>query len=329
MIAPFWADVDTRGALSGLVYYKITTSHLIVRWDHVGYYGIHDDLLNTFQLIITDGNDSLVPGGNTAFCYGDMQWTTGDASSGVGGFGGIPSSVGANSGDGINYVQLGRFNQPGDGYDGPYNLNDSVDWLDSTHFILDLCPVNVPPIPLDNIIDTVYIRVGDTTDIDISFSSPEIGQVTSLTINSGGLNNLSTIANISGNFARYKGQLIADVSDLGFNTFSVTAADDGVPPQTRTVSCIYNIDTQTGIEQVTSAFVSIVPNPFSSHLTLLFSPSKNSTARLKIYNSIGEVVLEKEIMPENQNLNLGIVPHGIYLVAISTEEGIFTEILIK
>ena len=52
---------------------------------------------NTFQLIISDGTDTIIPANNNiAFCYGDMQWTTGAASSGIGGFGGTAATVGAN-----------------------------------------------------------------------------------------------------------------------------------------------------------------------------------------------------------------------------------------
>src|SRR6185436_7373889 len=116
MVAPFWGDVDTRTnfqtgtTLSGLVYYKITPTSLIVKWDTVGYFATHDDLLNTFQLIITDGTDPILPPGNNVnFCYGDMNWTTGDASQGVGGYGGFPANVGANSGNGIDFIQFGRF----------------------------------------------------------------------------------------------------------------------------------------------------------------------------------------------------------------------------
>ena len=79
-------------------------------------------------MIITDGVDPLIPGGNVSFCYGDMQWTTGDASGGAGGFGGNAATVGANLGDGSNYIQFGRFDSAGYAYDGPYNLNDGVDW---------------------------------------------------------------------------------------------------------------------------------------------------------------------------------------------------------
>ncbi|MBL0105275.1 MAG: hypothetical protein IPP51_16780 [Bacteroidetes bacterium] len=61
MIAPFWSDVDTRGALSGLVYYQQTSTHLIVQWDGVGYYDSHDDKANHYQLVITDGTDAILP----------------------------------------------------------------------------------------------------------------------------------------------------------------------------------------------------------------------------------------------------------------------------
>jgi hypothetical protein len=62
MVAPFWGDVDTRDSTkSGLIYFKITPTHMIVQWDHVGYFDTHSDLLNTFQLILTNGSDPLVP----------------------------------------------------------------------------------------------------------------------------------------------------------------------------------------------------------------------------------------------------------------------------
>ena len=41
MLAPFWADVDTRGA--GVVSYKITPTSIIVKWDTVGYYSTMTD----------------------------------------------------------------------------------------------------------------------------------------------------------------------------------------------------------------------------------------------------------------------------------------------
>ncbi|HEY2561117.1 MAG TPA: nidogen-like domain-containing protein [Caldimonas sp.] len=102
VIAPFFADVDTRGALSGLVYYDTSIpNETIITWDHVGYFGQHDDKLDTFQLVVR-GPDYVVPAGEgqIGFFWTDMQWETGDASDGSGGFGGTPAAVGF--GDGLN-----------------------------------------------------------------------------------------------------------------------------------------------------------------------------------------------------------------------------------
>src|SRR6185369_12832017 len=100
----------------------------------------------TFQLIITDGTDPLLPGGNNvSFCYQDMQWTTGDASNGTMGFGGVPATVGANRGNNTDYAQIGRFDQVGTNYDGGFGLNDGISWLDSTHFYMNTAGGGIPP----------------------------------------------------------------------------------------------------------------------------------------------------------------------------------------
>ena len=59
---------------------------------------------NTFQCVMaTDGVISFV-----IFLYaeGEIQWTTGDASDGVGGLGGTPAQVGFNAGDGVRFATI-------------------------------------------------------------------------------------------------------------------------------------------------------------------------------------------------------------------------------
>lgn len=87
-----------------------------VAWDNVDYYVLPPILLgdkfNTFQVVISDGTDSSMGlGNNDCFCYTDMQWTTGEASGGVSGLGGLPALVSANKGDGTSFFQIGRFNK--------------------------------------------------------------------------------------------------------------------------------------------------------------------------------------------------------------------------
>jgi Nidogen-like len=102
IIAPFWADVDTRGAGSSLVTYSSsvinTQSVFGVNWINVGYYSGQTDKLNSFQLIVTSlgsGNARL------EFNYDSITWETGSASQGVNGFGGAPAHVGYTLGTGL------------------------------------------------------------------------------------------------------------------------------------------------------------------------------------------------------------------------------------
>jgi len=178
MIAPFWADVDTRNPLSGVVYYKLEANRLTVTWDHVGYYNSMADRVSTFQVIISDGTDPLVGlGQNVCFCYGDMDWTTGDASSGVGGFGGTPATVGINAGDGVNFFQLGRFDQTGNAYDGPGGTSDGVDFLDNTRqcFLTGTID-NTPPIFINSPTGCLNVSVGVPFQFTVQSIGPEAGQ---------------------------------------------------------------------------------------------------------------------------------------------------------
>lgn len=107
IISPFFADVDTRGALSGVVHLRqdAGTDQLFVTWDRVGYFGAHDDKLNSFQLVLRGSNYAVPAGeGQIGFFWKTMQWETGDASGGSGGFGGTPAAVGF--GDGASNGQI-------------------------------------------------------------------------------------------------------------------------------------------------------------------------------------------------------------------------------
>ena len=117
IIAPFWADTDTRSGTtvaspggtstgSNLVWYDLdVASHIFTAtWDDVGYYDEHLDKLNAFQL-------RLISVGTTGdfdiqFRYETINWTTGDASGGDGGLFGQVAVGGYSSGDGENYDQL-------------------------------------------------------------------------------------------------------------------------------------------------------------------------------------------------------------------------------
>lgn len=109
IIAPFFADVDTRapsGGHGGKVTYGVALDAQAFggrnvscfTWEGVGYFSTHTDKRNTFQLLIVDRSD-VAPGDfDIYFNYAQLQWETGDASGGSGGFGGTPVRAGFSAG---------------------------------------------------------------------------------------------------------------------------------------------------------------------------------------------------------------------------------------
>lgn len=104
IIAPFWADVDTRAAGSALVTFGRDTVDgrraFGVNWVNVGYFGNHDDKLNSFQLVLIERADAGPGNFDIEFNYDRIEWETGDASGGRGGLGGTSASAGYSNGTG-------------------------------------------------------------------------------------------------------------------------------------------------------------------------------------------------------------------------------------
>ena len=104
IIAPFFADVDTRGAGSGVTSYGTGTydgfQAFGVTWPTVGYYPAATDRLNTFQVILTNRSDTGAGNFDIFFNYGSIQWETGGASGGRDGLGGTSAAAGFNAGNG-------------------------------------------------------------------------------------------------------------------------------------------------------------------------------------------------------------------------------------
>ncbi len=270
MVAPFWGDVDTRNLLSGLVYYKLTPTYLAVQWDHVGYYNTHADKVNTFQLIMTDGLDPILPSGqNTSFCYQDMQWTTGNASGGVNGFGGEPATVGVNRGNLTDYIQLGRFDTAGTAFDGPFGNADGVSWLDNQSFYFNICFSGNNIAPIVNalrVCDTLQLCVGDTLLMPAKYFSPEQDQTTSAAFNGNTMTGASVLSNVPGNTANMMVQLIGLNADLGFQNITFSGTDNGVPPLTTTTNMVVHV-----VPSPTSGFTFTPASPLQAGTPMTFT----------------------------------------------------------
>ena len=147
VIAPFWADVDTRNESSDVVRYGTNTvnGHAAfgVNWVNVGYYSWHADKLLSCQLVIINRSD-IAPGDfDMEFNYFKVQWEWGDASKND------PPRAGFSNG-------LGGEELPGSGVQGAFldsntatgliyhNLNSSVPgryffrFRDGTNVVTDL-----------------------------------------------------------------------------------------------------------------------------------------------------------------------------------------------
>jgi hypothetical protein len=112
IIAPFFADVDTRGAGSGLTSYGTGSfdgnQAFGVTWPGVGYFSSATNKLNTFQLLLVNRGDTGAGNFDIYFNYDQIQWETGDASNGRNGLGGISAAAGYSAGAGApgTYAQL-------------------------------------------------------------------------------------------------------------------------------------------------------------------------------------------------------------------------------
>ncbi|MBO0358195.1 T9SS type A sorting domain-containing protein [Hymenobacter sp. BT186] len=238
MVAPFWGDVDTRNTASGVIYYKLSATNLIVTWENVGYFSSQADKTNTFQTIIGSSTDALLgPGQNVSFRYGDMQWTTGSASGGINGFGGTPATVGVNQGNGVDFVQVGRFNLDNAAYDGPGGANDGINYLDGQCYGFNVTNVgNIPPsvsnLPLNN---TVTVAQGQTVTVNPQFLAPEVNQTVTVAVNTGGLCN-TTATTTNGATASATISITGAACNVGTHSIVLTATDNGTPVGTTTAT---------------------------------------------------------------------------------------------
>jgi gliding motility-associated-like protein len=256
IIAPFWADVDTKPA-QGLVWYKQTLTYFIIRWDSVGYYdnghgsSSGDD---NFEVIVSDGTDPIIPNGNNIeFCYGNMQWAVGTASGGTNGFGSTTSSsfdypavVGINDYSGGS-IQYGLFNTGTSNYFGsspawPY---DGVYWLDNKQFIMNGCTGNSPP-TISGLsgcgVDTMYICEGDTLKVPLDFYSVVNGVTVNSALTPPVISGTSIIYNVStGQNDTLVVQFIGNSSNIGYNTIGVYGYDNLSPADTNFATFVVKV----------------------------------------------------------------------------------------
>jgi gliding motility-associated-like protein len=268
MIAAFWADVDTKPGnpafpTSDAVYYQITSTHLIVQWDSVGFvgplwcsgnpvYGDYDST-NTFQIIITNGNDPILPkGNNVEICYKNMMWTTGadspapDCLGHDHGFGGDPANVGANEGDGVRSLQIGLFDTATATYVGqfpPAPHYDGVYWLNNRSFLFNLCAGTIAPLSSGiSACDTFRICEGDSVLIPIYFLSPLQGDSVWSSLSPPYLSGTSVVSNTPGPTDSLIIKVVGEPTNYGYHVINLYGYDNQTPHDTTYASFVVEVD---------------------------------------------------------------------------------------
>ncbi len=111
IIAPFFGDVDTRGAGSNTVTYgaSVLDGYNVfgVNYINVGVYN-QQSIFNSFQLILTDRSDISLGDFDIQFNYDMINWEAGTASgAGAGGLGGTSALAGYWTSASSNYTLIG------------------------------------------------------------------------------------------------------------------------------------------------------------------------------------------------------------------------------
>lgn len=335
MIAPFWGDVDLRGNGTGtnIVQYKVTPTALFVNWTNVGYYSQHTDKTNSFQVIISDGTDPAIPGGNNvSFCFGGMQWTTGDASGGSSGFGGAPATVGANMGDGLNYLQLGRFDHDSTDWDGPYDAADGVAWLSDRHFSFSTASEDISPIFTSIGCDTLEIEAGTSMDYPMMIIAGGPGQVITGTSQCSGIANYVETVNTPGPVVDILSTLAPTASEVGLHTINYTAVNDALPQVSSTyIIYVKVLPSTAGVgEAVQGDKLSLRPNPATDKVSLSW-PEGKRPALVQVIAVDGSVMLSQIPSPGKVQMELNVeqLATGLYTVRAIGNTGASTIKLVR
>jgi hypothetical protein len=103
MLAPFFADVDTRNPNSGLTTYGNSTvggrNAFFANWENVGYFSSQAGVTNSFQLVVIERSDRGAGDFDFCFFYDRILWETGQASGGnAQGLGGNSARAGWSNG---------------------------------------------------------------------------------------------------------------------------------------------------------------------------------------------------------------------------------------
>jgi hypothetical protein len=186
-------------------------------------------------------------------------------------------------------------------------------------------------VPTNDTLGCINLQVINTTDgFTVPFFYDSLGNTRLLVASENGLvNQYDQIdGNIDGCF-RLKGAINspAESSKIRFN-ISVNGGDINgdtltdiiIGQSTGGAEIWFQHNPSIGISEIEQVLpgIEIFPNPVSSELNIHFRDLKNRNSSLEIINSLGEIIIGKNITSDRMQFNLQQWPNGIYYIQLSS-----------
>jgi hypothetical protein len=93
---------------------------------------------------------------------------------------------------------------------------------------------------------------------------------------------------------------------------------------------IMDCDDTLGIKEIgNNNSISIYPNPVTDNITINAGDLRNEIYDLRIYDVIGNLVLEKNIANNKTSIDVSTFSSGVYVVEVRTENGIEVKKFLK
>lgn len=320
MLAPFWAPMEVSLSYNappdnGIVAYKLTDSALRVSWARMGRMTHLTDSLNSFQLTITNGNSAEVrDGNNVAFCYKEMQWAVGRAY----GHPVTPSLAGANTGDDLYYMQLGRFATVDSTWNGRI-AQSGVGWLNGRSLAFNTVPQSIPPFFSTTECDTVEVEAGSTGYYRIIAhrggpAPPVVVSAACPTLSS------FAIADQQVDGAHLLTASFTPTADeAGLHTLYFQAATNLGPLST--TQRFVKVQLPLGVAAPSGQVpITIFPNPASGLVQISWN-GPWAGAELQVANAEGRILVATPVAGRTFQWDAGGLPEGVYVVRLVSREG--------
>lgn len=292
-----------------IVAYKLTSHALVVSWKNVGKYAFQLDSLNSFEVAITDGSDAIAPdGNNVAYCYHKMQWALGMLSNVTS----SPATIGANRGNGVDFMQLGRFAFTDSIWNGTM-LWSGIGWLNGRHLAFNAAPIPIPPFFSTTECDTVQVQVGDTGHYEITAHRGGPSPPMSAYSTCPSLTNY-TVANQTVDGAHVLTATFIPVEgEEGLHTMNFQAAT-GIGAPSTTQRYINVLGTSGVHERKAGGGFSIFPNPAQGNAWIAWSGEP--AQEIQLADAQGRTV--RRIRPVGTDLHISTagLPSGLYAVRV-------------